>query len=117
MLDWSSHTPYSDPGKHRGLLRQLPDNVDAICAAARNVIGHYRAELADLPDERREEINSRWLDLDHVIVEYWDRTRWRRTDPEQLRGVLPFDPADMLNPTLWNTAQAGSAPLSKACLI
>jgi hypothetical protein len=42
MLDWSSHTSYSDPDKHRDLLRQLPDNVDAICAAARNVIGHYR---------------------------------------------------------------------------
>jgi hypothetical protein len=62
MLDWSSHTPHSDPGKHRDLVRQLPDNVDAICAAARNVISHYRAELADLPDERREEFNSRWLD-------------------------------------------------------
>ena len=36
--------------------------MDAISAAARNVIGHYRAELADLPEQRRDEINSRWLE-------------------------------------------------------
>jgi hypothetical protein len=36
--------------------------VDAISAAARNMIGHYRAELADRPEQRRDEINSRWLE-------------------------------------------------------
>ena len=31
----------------------------------------------------------------YTYVEYWDRTCWRRTDPEQLRGVLPLDLADV----------------------
>lgn len=62
MHEWSAHTPYSNPGKHRALVEQLPDDVDQVCAAARNVIGHYRAELPDLPEERRDEINSRWLE-------------------------------------------------------
>jgi hypothetical protein len=62
MRDWPIHTPHSEPGQHRLLLQQLPDQVDAIAAAARNVICHYRAELADLPEQRRNEINSRWLE-------------------------------------------------------
>ena len=36
--------------------------MDAISAAARNMIGHYRAKLADLPEQRRDEISSRWLE-------------------------------------------------------
>jgi hypothetical protein len=55
MRDWSMHTPTPEPGQHRLLLQRLPDQVDAISAAARNVIGHYRAELADPPGLRREE--------------------------------------------------------------
>jgi hypothetical protein len=76
------HTPYSEPGRHRLLLQQLPDQVDGMSAAARNVIGHYRAELADLPGSRREEINSRWLesilDLDQ------DRHRGPLDEPRDL---------------------------------
>ena len=41
MLDWSTHSAYSDPGMHRHLLTRLPGS------AARNVIGHYAVELAD----------------------------------------------------------------------
>ena len=33
-----------------------------MCGAARNVIGHYREELAPLPADRRDEVNSRWLE-------------------------------------------------------
>ena len=43
MRDWASHTPYSDPGRHRQLLRELPDQVEAICVAARNVIDRSAA--------------------------------------------------------------------------
>ena len=142
MRDWSIHTPYSEPGRHRLLLQQLPDQVDAISAAARNVIGHYCSELADRPNNggmRSTAVGSSpsststrtvtlapWTNretyrtgspaaaatipcsssvrcangasrpatasafagyllpgshLDHVIVEYWDQTRWRRTAP------------------------------------
>ena len=53
---------YSTPGRHAGRLAALPDDLASLCAASRNVIGHYRAELPDLPEERRGEIDSRWLE-------------------------------------------------------
>jgi hypothetical protein len=66
MPNWSTyavHSPYSDPGRHAGLLRVLPGTAAGLSAAARNVIAHYRAELPDLPEERRHEIDSRWLEV------------------------------------------------------
>jgi hypothetical protein len=154
---WVRHSAYSDPGRHRALLEDLPADVSSVCGAARNVIGHYREELTELPEARRDEVNSRWLQRilevdqarhprpltrprpsddrvagccrdhtlfvvgalrehgvparsrigfagyftpgfhhDHVVAEYWDGTRWVRTDPElpdaDGRG---FDPRDM----------------------
>jgi hypothetical protein len=60
---YAVHSPYSDPGRHADLLRALPGTAPALSAAARNVIAHYRAELPDLPQERRREIDSRWLEV------------------------------------------------------
>jgi hypothetical protein len=64
---FAAHTAYSDPGRHAALLRE-PDGIDEICAAARNLVFHYRGESALLQDDRRDEIHSRWvaviLDLD-----------------------------------------------------
>lgn len=57
------HSPYSDPGRHAPLLGAVPGTAADLCAVARNVIAHYRAELADLPEERRGEIDSRWLEV------------------------------------------------------
>ncbi len=59
---WRRQSSYSDPGRHADRLRVLPDDVDALCAASRNAIAHYRAELPDLPIERHGEIDSRWLE-------------------------------------------------------
>ena len=59
---WRRQSPYSDPGRHADRLRPLPDDVDALCAASRNTIVHYRAEFLDLPPARRGEIDSRWLE-------------------------------------------------------
>ncbi len=59
---WVEHTPYSNPGRHRPLLAELDADPSSVCAAARNVVGHYRAELTELPDDRRDEVNSRWLE-------------------------------------------------------
>jgi hypothetical protein len=59
---YAQHTEFSDPGRHRVRLAALPDEVAALNAAARNVIGHYRAELKELPEERRSEVDSRWLE-------------------------------------------------------
>ena len=56
------HSDYSDPGRHAGLLLEVPDDIESLCAAARNTIAHYRAELPDLPEERHGEIDSRWLE-------------------------------------------------------
>ena len=49
---YARHTEFSDPGRHRVRLAALPDQVAALNAAARNVIGHYRAEIKELPEER-----------------------------------------------------------------
>ncbi|HEY0814360.1 MAG TPA: transglutaminase domain-containing protein [Pseudonocardia sp.] len=62
VSNWSGHTAYSDPGPYRPLLLAVPDHLSDLCTAARNVIGHYRAELPELPASRRSEIDSRWLD-------------------------------------------------------
>ena len=59
----AGHSPYSDPGRHAGLLRAVPGTATDLSPAARNVIAHYRAELPDLPEERRHEIDSRWLEV------------------------------------------------------
>lgn len=153
---WRRQSPYSDPGRHAARLADLPDDVESLCAAARNVIAHYRAELPDLPVERHAEIDSRWLERildldqqrhpeplssprtldarvagccrdhslfltaalrargvparnvvgfasyfspgfhhDHVVVEYWDGTRWVRADPELTQPGFDFDVRDL----------------------
>ena len=56
-------SPYSTPGSRADRLSVLPDDLGSLCAAARNVIGHYRAELPDLPEDRRAEVDSRWLEV------------------------------------------------------
>lgn len=64
LEQFARHSPYSDPGRHAERLGDVTVavEVDTACAVARNVIGHYRAELPDLPVERRGEIDSRWLE-------------------------------------------------------
>lgn len=53
---------YSSPGQQADRLAALREDLASLCAASRNVIGHYRAELPDLPEQRRGEIDSRWLE-------------------------------------------------------
>lgn len=73
---WKRHSAYSDPGRHRHLLADLDGDPAAVCAAARNVIAHYRAEWDELPQERRHEVDSRWLE--------------RILDVDQARRVQPL---------------------------
>ncbi|MBN9106564.1 MAG: transglutaminase domain-containing protein [Propionibacteriaceae bacterium] len=61
VADFARQSPYSDPGEYRALLAGLPTGLDDVCAVARNVIAHYRAELPDLSADRHGEIDSRWL--------------------------------------------------------
>jgi hypothetical protein len=63
------HSAFSDPGRYGRLLRELV-GIEEICTAVSNVVLHYRAEVHLLRDDRRGEINSRWistiLDLDQT---------------------------------------------------
>lgn len=61
VIDHASHTPYSDPGEHAGLLAALPVDPGALSAVARNVIAHYRAEAEGLPSSSDDDINLRWV--------------------------------------------------------
>ncbi len=61
-IEFAEHSPYSNPGRFGPALRAVGPELEDIAAAARNVIGHYRAEMPDLPVERRSDIDSRWLD-------------------------------------------------------
>lgn len=62
MTDYARHSPYSDPGKHAGLLDALPADARAIAEVARNVVVHYRASQIDFPDDRLQEVNLRWVE-------------------------------------------------------
>jgi hypothetical protein len=73
---WKGHSAYSDPGRHRHLLADLDGDPAAVCAAARNVIGHYRVEWEHLPEHRWHEVDSRWLE--------------RILDRDQSRHPLPL---------------------------
>ncbi len=44
------------------MVRALDRDPSVVCAAARNVVGHYREEWTHLPADRRDEVNSRWLE-------------------------------------------------------
>lgn len=61
-LDHSTHSPYSDPGRHRDRVDQLPTDVAGISAVARNLIVHYRASGHELPASSRDDIDARWLE-------------------------------------------------------
>jgi hypothetical protein len=58
--DWSRHSPASDPGECAALLAAVPPKVEDIGATARNLIAHYRAQAADLPDGTRDDVHLRW---------------------------------------------------------
>lgn len=60
---FARHSAYSDPGRHADRLAALPDDLDSVCAAARNVIAHYRADLTVLTAAQRTEVDSRWLEV------------------------------------------------------
>jgi hypothetical protein len=60
---FAQHSRYSHPGRHADRLTVVPDDLASVCAAARNVIAHYRADLPDLTPAQRCEVNSRWLEV------------------------------------------------------
>ncbi|PYC67287.1 transglutaminase [Micromonospora arborensis] len=74
--DYRRHSPYSDPGRHAPLLDAVPADIPTVAATARNVIVHYRAGGVELPDDRLDEVNCRWMD--------------RILDTDQSRFPLPL---------------------------
>lgn len=58
---WAVHTRYTDPRHRQALIAAIPPDLQELSAAARNVIIHYRASGLELPEETREDPNSRWL--------------------------------------------------------
>ncbi|MER7459140.1 transglutaminase domain-containing protein [Micromonospora sp. NPDC126480] len=74
--DYRTHSRYSDPRRHAALLDAVPADLAAVAATARNVIVHYRAGGVELPADRRDEVNNRWLD--------------RILDTDQARFPLPL---------------------------
>jgi Transglutaminase-like superfamily len=70
MRDDTTHSTYSDPGPWAARLAELPPDIEAIAAAVRNVIVHYRAGGYTPTGEHLYEIDNRWvsriLDVDQA---------------------------------------------------
>ena len=77
VVDHAKHTPYSDPGAFDALVMALPTEPAELSAVARNVIVHYRASGHELPEEFREEVNSRWVE--QILAADQGRHPWRWT--------------------------------------
>ncbi|MGN9807843.1 transglutaminase domain-containing protein [Micromonospora sp. BQ11] len=77
--EYRAHSPYSDPRRHGSLLDAVPADIATVAAIARNVIVHYRAGGVELPADRLEEVNCRWVD--------------RIVDTDQSRFPLPLTAA------------------------
>ena len=60
---WATHSPYSDPGRHAGLLTAVSPDPSAIHLAATNLILHYRSRFDALSQEQRDDIDARWLEV------------------------------------------------------
>jgi hypothetical protein len=56
----SMHSVFSDPGPYGALLREL-SGLEEICTAVNNLVLHYRAEARLMREDRRDEINARWI--------------------------------------------------------
>ena len=65
------------------------------------------------------------LHLDHVVVEYWNGTRWVRTDPERPHGSADVDSTDMpRGPSapfqtaaeVWQRYRCGDLDASRYCI-
>ncbi|MGW2624818.1 transglutaminase domain-containing protein [Micromonospora taraxaci] len=74
--NYRQHSSYSDPGRHAALLDAVPADIATVAATVRNVIVHYRAGGVELPPDRLEEVNCRWVD--------------RILDTDQSRFPLPL---------------------------
>lgn len=86
VIDHARHTAYSDPGAHASLLAELPTDPGALSAVARNVVVHYRASGAELPQESAADIDLRWVD--RMLETDQQRHGTGLAEPRELTGRL-----------------------------
>lgn len=84
VFDHSAHTAFSDPGRHAGLLAQLPTDPAPLSEVARNVIVHYRASGHVLPVDTRNDINARRLE--NILDADQSQHRQSLQEPRELTG-------------------------------
>lgn len=61
-MDHSVQSVYSDPGRWAGLFGAFEPSIEVASAVARNLVAHYRAQAAELPESSREDISLRWVE-------------------------------------------------------
>lgn len=62
VVDHSSQSAYSDPRDWSTLFDDIDPTIETVSSMARNVVAHYRAQAADLPEFSRDDISLRWVD-------------------------------------------------------
>jgi len=62
VIDHSTQTECSDPREWAGLFDAITPTVTSVSGMARNVVAHYRAQAADLPESSRDDVTLRWTD-------------------------------------------------------
>ncbi|QEO15285.1 transglutaminase domain-containing protein [Agromyces intestinalis] len=57
----ASHSPFSDPGRHRTLVAAIAPDPAAIHRAVTSTIVHYRADPVPATDHQQGDIDLRWI--------------------------------------------------------
>ncbi|MGC5168440.1 transglutaminase-like domain-containing protein [Luteimicrobium sp. DT211] len=61
LVDYATHSPFSDPGAHAPLLDAVGTDPDSLHRAVTRTILHYRGEAARLTPEQLRDVDSRWV--------------------------------------------------------
>jgi len=62
VVDHSAQSACSDPGDWAGLFDAITPTIASVSGMARNVVAHYRAQAAELPESSRDDVALRWTD-------------------------------------------------------
>lgn len=82
VMDYTTHSRFSSPGRYAALLEGLPTDPVALSAISRNLIVHYRASGHELPSATKHEINARWLAA--MLAADQSRQRFPLTEPRDV---------------------------------